>query len=98
MYKVKILRTGKTHTCVSIEDYQTACRWAMARMKENRALDGDGLWAAVIESGVLLWDPLCEGPDIFLSDGNLKEGLVLDKKLLHDPKVDVQLLFGQSGV
>ena len=96
MHKVRILRTGKIVTVVHIEDYDVATQWAYESMKLQRAMDGDGIWAATLESGHLLWDPLCKGKDLFIPDGNLKEGLVLDKKMLRDPKLDLQMLFGLS--
>lgn len=93
-HRVRILRTGKAVTVVHIDDYEIACSWAYETMKLQRTLDGDGLWAATLQSGSLFWDPLCMSPDIFIPDGCLKEGLVLDKKMLRDPKIDVQSLFG----
>jgi hypothetical protein len=62
---------------------------------ENQ-LDPDGLWAATLESGWLLYDPIGGDPDIFLSDDVLHEGLVLDRSLLHNPNIDIQQLFGMK--
>lgn len=95
-HRVRILRTGRTVSIVHIDEYDVASSWAYETLKLQRALDGDGIWVAVLETGWLLWDPTCVAPDIFLSDGCLKEGLVLDKKLLRDPKVSMQVLFGLS--
>lgn len=95
-HKVRILRTGKTVTVVHIDDYENACSWAYDRMRLQRCRDGDGIWAATLETGYLLYDPWGEGRDFFIPDGCLKEGLVLDKKMLRDPKIDMQMLFGLS--
>jgi hypothetical protein len=93
-HRVRILRTGKIVTLVHIDDYSIAVEWAYETLKLQRALDGDGMWVATLETGSLLWDPLCMSPDIFIPDGCLKEGLVLDKRILYDPKIDKQTLFG----
>lgn len=93
-HRVKIIRTGCVQTVVDIDDYDIACEWAYDTMRLQRALDGDGRWAATLETGMLFVDPWFNGKSFFIPDGERKEGLVLDKALLHDPKVDMQRLFG----
>lgn len=96
MHRVRILRTGCVETVVDIEDYDIACQWAYDTLRLQRALDGDGRWAATLESGRLFVDPWGNGKSFFFADGVLHEGLVLDKRMLHDPKIDMQMLFGLS--
>lgn len=93
-HRVKIIRTGRVVTTVDIDDYDIACDWAYDSMRLNRALDGDGQWAAVLESGRLFVDMVGNGKSFFFADGVRKEGLVLDKSMLHNPKIDMQRLFG----
>jgi len=95
-HRVKIIRTGRVVTTVDIDDYDIACEWAYDSMRLNRALDGDGRWAATLESGRLFVDPWGNGKSFFFADGDRKEGLVLDKAMLHDPKINMQDLFGLS--
>lgn len=95
-HRVRILRTGKVTTIVDIDDYQIACDWARDQMVLEQALDPDGIWAATLESGWLLYDPIGQERDIFLSDDQVHEGLVLDRSLLHNPNIDIQQLFGMK--
>lgn len=93
-HRVKIIRTGRVVTTVDIDDYDIACDWAYDSMRLSRALDGDGQWAAVLESGRLFVDMVSNGKSFFFADGVRKEGLVLDKSMLQNPKIDMQRLFG----
>jgi hypothetical protein len=93
-HRIRIIRTGRVVTVVDIDDYDIACQWAYDSLRLNRALDGDGVWAAVLETGNLFVDPWGNGKSFFFSDGDKKEGLVLDKALLSNPKIDMDELFG----
>jgi len=93
-HRVRILRCGEIASAVDIDDYEVAYQWAIDRMQLERALDADGIWAATIETGWLFIDPIGSARDIFISDHQVYEGLVLDKSLLHNPNVDLQHLFG----
>ena len=95
-HRVRILRSGVIQTVVDIDDYQIACEWAKDTMHLQRALDVGGKWAATLESGWLFVDPFGNARDLFVPDGVLHEGLVLDKALLHDPDEDIQALFGMK--
>lgn len=95
-HRVRVLRSGQIQTVVDIDDYDTACQWAYEVMALNRSMDGDGIWAATIESGYLLIDPFGKDRDIFITNNERHEGIVLDNTLLHDPTVDVQQLFGME--
>lgn len=93
-HRVKILRSGVAVEIVDIDDYDIACEWAYDSLRLSRALDGDGRWAATIESGRLFVDPWGNGKSFFFRDGELREGLVLDKTMLHNPSIDMHHLFG----
>lgn len=93
-HRIRVLRSGEVSTIVDIDDYDTACEWAYETMQLNRALDGDGQWVATLETGHLFVDPYGIGRSFFIPDGCKFEGLVLDKKMLQDPKIDMQQLFG----
>lgn len=95
-HRVRILRSGIVQTVVEIDDYDTACAWAMETMQLDRSLDGDGIWAATLETGYLFVDPFGDAPDLFVSNHELHEGFVLDKAILHNPEIDVQSLFGMK--
>jgi hypothetical protein len=95
-HRVRILRTGKVTMIVDIDDYEIACEWARDQMSLESQLDPDGVWAATLETGSLLYDPIGRGRDIFLPDDELHEGLVLDHTLLHNPNIDIQRLFGMK--
>lgn len=93
-HRVRIVRSGKVTMIVDIDDYDIACGWARDQMALECALDPDGVWAATLETGWLLYDPIGNEPDIFLPDDQMHEGLVLDRSLLHNPNIDIQQLFG----
>lgn len=93
-HRVKILRTGTAVEIVDIDDYDIACEWAYDSLRLNRSLDDEGRWAATVETGRLFVDPWGNGKSYFFPDGEMHEGLVLDKAMLHDPKIDMHHLFG----
>jgi hypothetical protein len=95
-HRVRILRCGAVTSVVDIDDYEIAWQWAVDRMQLERALDEDGIWAATIETGWLFVDPIGDARDLFMSDDEVYEGLVLDKSLLQNPNVDLQHLFGMN--
>jgi hypothetical protein len=95
-HRVRILRTGSVTTMVDIDTYDVAYQWAVDRMQLEQALDDAGTWAATIETGWLFVDPIGNARDVFISDHQVYEGLVLDKSLLHNPNVDLQRLFGMT--
>lgn len=95
-HRVRVLRSGKIVTVVDIDDYETAHQWAVDRMNLEQALDVGGTWAATLETGRLFVDPIGNGRDVFISDHDVHEGLVLDKSLLHNPNIDLQRLFGMT--
>ena len=94
MYQVRVLREGHPVCRVHVPDLEKAREWAYIELRIRRAVEADLLWAALLESGSLFVDPLDKAPSLFAPDGELREGLVLDKRMLNDPGINLQLLFG----
>jgi hypothetical protein len=93
-HRVRILGDGQVLTVVHINDSEFARDWAYGELRRHRAWQRDALWAATLESGCLFVDPLELAPDVFLPDGQMHEGLVLDPGLLNDPNIDLNTMFG----
>lgn len=90
-HRVRILRDGDLLTTVYIDDYDRACDWAYTELQLSRAISTTPMWAAVIEQGVR-FEGLSGEKTLFAANGQLRDGLVLDKALLGS--VDRNHLFG----
>lgn len=90
-YRVRVLRDGQPVTAVYINDYDVACDWAYTELQLCSNISTTPLWAAVIEEGVRFECPFGQ-KILFASNGQRRDGLVLDKELLG--KVDRDFLFG----
>lgn len=90
-YRVRILRDGEHLTTVYIDDYETAVDWAYTELRLSVAISTTPMWAAVIEQGVR-FEGFSDEKTLFAVNGQLREGLVLDKSLLGS--VDRNHLFG----
>lgn len=96
MYQVRILRDGKVQTVAHVEDLDVAHEWAYTEMRLRRDADQEPtkLWGALVSSGRLFVDDLGDAKDLFSPDDQLTEGLVLDKRMLKDPEISIEHLFG----
>lgn len=94
MYQVKVLRDGQVVCVAHVDELMPAHEWAYIEMRIRRAVDSQPRWAALVTSGWLMHDPYTGKPDTFIQDNKSRDGLVLDKRMLTDPEIDLQTLFG----
>lgn len=96
MFQVRVLREGLVQTIAYIEDRDRAREWGYAEMRLRRLRDPlpTRMWGSFLRSGTLFIDRIGSAKDLFAPDNKTREGLVLDRRMLEDPEVDVYHLFG----
>lgn len=90
-YRVRVIRNGYLVSTVYMDTYEAASEYALTELWDRTTAESALLWAAVVESGIR-FEGLGTEKTLFAYNGQLREGVVLNKELLAT--VDRKFLFG----